>query len=92
MSSQRSSDDPVTVLETGDPGLLGVARSLLESAGIPNFAQGEALQDLFGVGRLVGFNPVTGPVRLQVSADDAEEARAVLMQLEADAREPDGGS
>ena len=81
MTRHHESDEPVTVLETGDPALLAVAKSLLEDANIPFFAKGEGIQDLFGAGRLGGFNPITGPVELQVSADDAAEARSVLIEL-----------
>lgn len=81
MTTRYESDEPVTVLETSDPALLAVAKSLLEEAGIGFFAKGEAIQDLFGAGRLGGFNLITGPVELQVSADDAAEAGSVLLEL-----------
>jgi len=75
-------DGPVTVLETGDPGLVAVAKSLLESAGIRFFAKGEAVQDLFAWGRFgTGFNPFVGPVQLQVAAEDADDAKALLRGL-----------
>jgi hypothetical protein len=80
MSTDQSSE-PVTVLETSDPALLAVAKSLLEEAGIPFYAKGEGLQDLFALGRLTGVNPVSGPVEIQVSAEDAAEARALLIDL-----------
>lgn len=74
--------DLVTVLASGDPGLMAVAKSLVRSAGIPFLVQGEGVQDLFGVGRIgSGFNVVTGPARLQVGADDADDAREVLADL-----------
>jgi hypothetical protein len=79
----RESDDPVTVLETGDSGLVAVARSVLESAGIQCFAKGEGVQDLFAWGRFgTGFNPFVGPVQLQVAAEDAEDAKALLHELQ----------
>jgi len=81
MTKRHDSDEPVTVLETSDPALLAIAKSLLEEAGIGFFAKGEAIQDLFGAGRLGGFNPITGPVEVQVSADDAAEAGSVLLEL-----------
>ena len=72
----------VTVLASGDPGLMAVAKSLIQSADIPFLVQGEGIQDLFGVGRIgSGFNVVTGPARLQVGADDADDAREVLADL-----------
>jgi hypothetical protein len=81
----RDCDEPVTVLETGDPGVVAVAKSLLESAGIQYYAKGEALQNLFGCGQFgPGFNPIVGPVQLQVAADDAEDAKELLRGLTAD--------
>ena len=82
MTKRQQSDEPVTVLESGDPALLAVAKSLLEDAGIQYFAKGEGVQDLFAAGRFgTGFNPFVGPVELQVAADDAAEAKAVLLDL-----------
>ena len=76
------SPGPVTVLETSDQGLIAIAKSLLEDADIPFFAKGEAVQDLFGWGRvLTGFNIVTGAIQLQVPADAADDARELLKDL-----------
>jgi hypothetical protein len=73
---------PITVLESGDPALLAVAKSLLEAASIQYFAKGEGVQDLFAGGRFgTGFNPFTGPIQLQVAADDAEQAKTLLRDL-----------
>jgi hypothetical protein len=80
--TKHESHEPVTVLETGDPALLAVAKSLLEDAGIGFFAKGEGVQNLFGAGIVgTGFSPITGPVELQVSSDDAAEAQALLIDL-----------
>ncbi|HEY6893464.1 MAG TPA: DUF2007 domain-containing protein [Rhodanobacteraceae bacterium] len=82
MRRRSESDEPVTVLETSDPALLAVAKSLLEDARIPFFAKGEGVQDLFALGRFgTGFSPVAGPIELQVAADDAAEAHSVLVEL-----------
>jgi hypothetical protein len=81
MDNNDHDADPVTVLETGDPAVLAVAESLLEDAGIEFFPQGEGVQDFFGGGRIGGFSPVVGPVRIQVAAEDAEEAAALLHDL-----------
>jgi hypothetical protein len=80
--------EPVTVFESSDPAAIGVAESLLEEAEIEFFAQGEGIQDLFGGGR-IAFNPIVGPVRLQVAAEDADEARAALAELTKPNAEPD---
>ncbi len=70
--------DLETVLESSDPALLPVVRSLLESEGIPCFARGELLQDFLGWGRMLGTNLITGPVQLQVPRERVEEARRLL--------------
>ena len=44
----------VTVFETGDPALVALAKSLLDSAGIDFATKGDAIQDLFGLGRFPG--------------------------------------
>jgi hypothetical protein len=78
--SRRSA--PVTVLESADPAVLLVAKSLLEQADVSYFAKGEGAQDLFGAGRLgTGFNPGVGAIQLQVAADDADAARELLRDL-----------
>ena len=75
--------DVVTIFETGDPALVALASSLLDSAGIAFTTKGEVLQDLLGLGRFPGgTNLVTGPVVFQVGSDDAEKARAMLSDLQ----------
>jgi hypothetical protein len=73
----------VPILRTGDPGLIPLAKSLLESEGIEYLVRGENLQDLFGVGRLGGYNYVTGPAEFLVHTEDAERARTLLDGLDA---------
>jgi hypothetical protein len=63
---------PVTVLTVRDPGLLAVAQSLLDGAGIPYFTKGESVQNLM---------PFLTWVELQVAPEDADEARALLADL-----------
>ena len=84
----------VTVLEIGDPSLLAIAESLLQEQGIPYSKSNEQLQDLFALGRLgAGFNPITGPILLQVPEEHAEAALQILEDLEAgeadEVEEPD---
>ena len=55
-----------------------IIESLLADAGIPYLARGERIQDLFGLGRVVVVNPITGPVEFTVAAADAEAARQIL--------------
>jgi hypothetical protein len=74
--------DLVTIFETGDPALVALAKSLLDSAGITFAAKGEALQDLLGLGRFPGgSNLVAGPVAFQVRPGDAEKAKSLLGDL-----------
>jgi Putative prokaryotic signal transducing protein len=71
----------VTVFETGDPGELMFAESVLRGAGIPYVKQGESLQDLFAMGRLgTGFNLVAGPILIQVPEEQAEAAAGLLAE------------
>jgi hypothetical protein len=73
----------VTVFKTGDPGLIALVKSILQSAEIPYTTRGEGIQDLTGLGRLgSGYNLAFGPVEFQVNGDDAEDARALLDDLE----------
>ena len=73
----------ITVYQTGDYGFLAFAKSILQSEGIPYYFKGEGLQDLDGAGRLgTGFNPLFGPVEIQVDENDAEKAREILEQIE----------
>ncbi len=78
--------DLVTAFETGDPGLLAMAHSILDESRIPYLTQGEGVQDLFGLGRLgTGFSILTGPVHIQVERERETEVRALLGELEEDA-------
>lgn len=69
----------VTIVESNNTTLLTLVKSVLDGDDIPYFAKGEQLQHLFGFGQLgVGFNPIIGPVRIQVRSDDAQRARVLL--------------
>jgi len=75
----------VTVFETGNEAVSAVVKSLLDDAKIRYLAQGDGVQDLFGVGVLgTGFNPVTGPVVFQVMPEDAEYAKELLKDVRPD--------
>lgn len=82
MSGHPEYVELVTIVETGDPALIAVVKSVLDDAGIAYFAKGEQLQNLFGIGQFgVGFNPIVGPVELQVRQPDAREARELVRDL-----------
>ena len=73
----------VTVFVAFDHGLIGIAESLLRSADIPFVSEADDIIDLFGIGRLSGCNPITGPPRLLVALQDADDARSLLADLTA---------
>ncbi|MBV6479952.1 MAG: hypothetical protein HGGPFJEG_02758 [Ignavibacteria bacterium] len=72
----------VTVFETGNEAVVAVVKSILDEAKIRYLAQGEGVQDLFGVGVIgTGFNPITGPVEFKVMPEDEEYARELLKDI-----------
>jgi Putative prokaryotic signal transducing protein len=71
-------DGIVTVFETSDVVLIALAKAALEAEEIPYVSQGKGLQDWLFPGVQ---NAVTGPVRFQVAAEDAERAQQVLQDL-----------
>jgi len=83
-SPLRTTKHPsVTVMVTGSPALIALAKSILDDAGIPYFPKGEGVQELFGVGRVGGtYNFVTGPVEIQVPSNYEKQARVLLADLE----------
>ncbi len=68
----------VPVLTASQEADIVIIESLLVGAEIPYLARGERIQDLFGLGRVVVVNPITGPVEFTVAASDVEAARQVL--------------
>jgi hypothetical protein len=80
---ERNKIEIVQVYEAGNPALLAVAESLLDDAGIEYSKSLEALQGIIGGGRFAsGVNYLVGPVKFFVRAEDEEEARALLDQLQ----------
>ena len=71
----------VQVFSTGDPGIIAIARSLLEGEKIDYFVRGDGLQDLFGWGRLTGYSYAMGAPEFWVREEDADNARALLQDL-----------
>ncbi len=74
--------DLVTVLETGDPSLLLVAKSLLDAEKIRSYAEGEDVQESLGAGRVADADIPMGPGRLRVHPEDVEAARELLQNLQ----------
>ena len=67
--------DLVTVLEAGNEGMVAVAKSILESADILFYVNGEELQELSGIALDFSF------VEVQVPSKHAKEARKLLEHL-----------
>jgi hypothetical protein len=82
----------VCVLATGDAGAVAIARSLLDAEQIDHFVRGDGLQDLFGLGRMTGFNFAMGPAEFWVRAEDADRARELLDGLTAADSQPGSSS
>jgi hypothetical protein len=70
----------VTVFRTEDPGLVGLAKSILDDAGIDYYVAGETMRNVFGWG-LPGAHGV-GPAEFSVREEDGSRAREILADLE----------
>ena len=68
-------DGLVTVFQTSDVVLTALAKAALEAQQIAYVSQGKGFQDWLFPGVQ---NAVTGPVRFQVAAEDADRAREAL--------------
>lgn len=69
----REAPELATVFATGSLALLGLAKAVLESAGIPFVTKGELI-DSAGAERF-------GDLEIQVRREQAEEARALLVDI-----------
>lgn len=70
----------VSVLVSGDAGVVALAKSVLSSAEIEFMTRGDDIQDLFGLGR-IGFNPILGGVEFLVASEDVSAAELLLADL-----------
>ncbi len=61
----------VTVYTTADAGLLGLAKSILEDAGIDYYVRGESTKTLFAAGFM----------ELQVHPEEADEAEMLIEEM-----------
>jgi hypothetical protein len=75
-------NDLVTVFRTGDAVDLAIAKAALDAEQIRYVVEGELIQDLIGLGRYpAGFNAVTGPIRIRVTAENAARALEALVGI-----------
>ena len=78
-SGASLNNELVTVFRTGNAVVIALAKAALDAEQIRYVTEGEGVQDLIGMGRFpAGYNAVTGPVRIQVTAEDVERAREAL--------------
>ena len=70
--------DLVVVFSSQNRADIMTAKSLLTSADIEYYVQGEDVQDIIAWGGIGGINPVTGPVKILVRAEDAPDAKEIL--------------
>ncbi len=71
-----------TVLESGDLGIIGIAKSLLESVGIEYTVDGEIFQSMLGMGFQSGIFSKNGIMaKIKVRAEDEQLAKELLKDL-----------
>jgi len=79
------SDELVTVFRAGDSTQVIMAKAALDAEQIRYIVRGDLVQDYIGWGRLpTGMNVVTGPTSFQVTARDADRARAAVKSISRD--------
>jgi Putative prokaryotic signal transducing protein len=86
LGPRNQEPDLELVLRTEDPGLIPLAKSMLDAEGIEHLVRGADLQDPFDGGR-VGYGH--GPVEFWVREDDSKRARTLLDGIGALPGEPD---
>ncbi|GMR23702.1 MAG: hypothetical protein BMS9Abin37_2160 [Acidobacteriota bacterium] len=74
-NDERPDMELATVFDSTNPALIGIAKTVLESAGIEFLVVGE------DGARVFSGNPFLGRVRLQVEKKLAEEAEALLSEI-----------
>lgn len=80
---RRWSGEPEPVFECTDPAEVPVVKSILDGAGIPYVTRGEETFDAWHGGRSpLRFSPRAGIIVFVVPADLAEEALALLQEVD----------
>ena len=80
--TKKDNERLITVFATGNKAVIGVAKSILDDAGIKYFAKNEGIENLFGLGVFgTGYNILTGPIELQVLEENENEAKELLKDL-----------
>lgn len=79
--SEAEKQDFITILKTGDQVKISMAKAILDAENIVYLVKNEIVQDLFGLGKVGGYNYLLGPMELQVENDRVEEAKKLLANL-----------
>lgn len=80
-SSNVEFADPALVYAGVNMAELITVKGLLEANDIPFFVKNDGVQDLFGFGRVTGFNPLIGSVHIYVDRRSLSEARRALKEF-----------
>ena len=82
---EEKTNELKTVFETGNMGVLAIAESLLNSADIEYFTEGEIFQSMLGVGLPRGFFSKKGTLaKIKVKPEDEQTAKELLEELSQD--------
>ncbi|MGC8857962.1 MAG: putative signal transducing protein [Ignavibacteria bacterium] len=82
LRNKASKENLVTVFKSGNEALISLVKSILDEANIKYLVKGENLKDLFGFGVIgTGYNPLTGPVEIQVLEENADYASELLKDI-----------
>lgn len=88
LREKATKENLVTVFKSGNEALISLVKSILDEANIKYLVKGENLKDLFGFGVIgTGYNPLTGPVEIQVLEENADYASELLKDINEDSSE-----
>jgi len=88
LREKATKENLVTVFKSGNEALISLVKSILDEANIKYLVKGENIKDLFGFGVIgTGYNPLTGPVEIQVLEENADYAFELLKDIREDLTE-----
>lgn len=82
LRDKAAKENLVTVFKSGNEALISLVKSILDEANIKYLVKGENVKDLFGFGVIgTGYNPLTGPVEIQVLEENVAYASELLKNI-----------
>jgi predicted enzyme related to lactoylglutathione lyase len=82
LRDKATKENLVTVFKSGNEALISLVKSILDEANIKYLVKGENVKDLFGFGVIgTGYNPLTGPVEIQVLEENVSYALELLKDI-----------